>query len=257
MSARAHSLSVRSGVALAISLLLGCGKTASQLPNHALPSGGQTAGGGASPAAMAGGGAATCDGDSESTWPAKRLVRLSLAQVKAAIAGGVDASLAEAIGARLELQPRDSHGFLALQDEGSVWNEPLVSRLDEIAQQVGQYVFDHVDSVTGCGQAPTEACARDYLLGFAKRAFRRPLADDEQARLLSRYSAFRSTGSDVTVALLVLVGRERLNQSLNFAIPADAFGGRNPPAGPRLRGRAKLSVCLTAQAQHAPSSQLD
>jgi len=35
---------------------------------------------------------------------------------------------------------------------------------------------------------------------------------------------FNARGNLIGVTTLVLVGREHLNQSLNFAIPADAFG---------------------------------
>jgi hypothetical protein len=52
-----------------------------------------------------------------------------------------------------------------------------------LAREVGGYVRDHFESVTGCGA--DHACVQDYVLALAERAFRRPPSEAELAALRS------------------------------------------------------------------------
>src|SRR5262245_23368664 len=67
----------------------------------------------------------------------------------------------------------------------------VLARLEQVAQHVGQYVVDNFATVTAC-QTTTDACASGYLDRLARRAYRRQLAQDEQARLTALYYKLRN-----------------------------------------------------------------
>jgi len=60
----------------------------------------------------------------------------------------------------------------------------VVRAYADAAHAVSTAVLDRLDAVVPCPAANLdEACARRYLLDLADRAFRRPLTDEERARI--------------------------------------------------------------------------
>ena len=64
-------------------------------------------------------------------------------------------------------------------------------QLEAIADHVASYVLANFATVTAC-PAATDACATAYLDTLAARAYRRPLASDEQSRFAALYAKLRA-----------------------------------------------------------------
>jgi hypothetical protein len=162
-----------------------------------MTTGGSTSAGGAAPQAGAGGtnsvggtgGTATtaCSG-TEVAVP-KRIIRLSFNQIANAITSLFDAATMEAATATVDIPSTLGRTFppLGSGTEGNIVTDTQWSTGDTIAQAVAKRVFDNVATVTGCGATPTAECGRTYVAGLAERAFRRPLTEGEEARLLAVY----------------------------------------------------------------------
>lgn len=135
----------------------------------------------------------------------KRLVRLSFNQIVNAVGALIDPALARSVAATQSIPDPRERGFppLANPREGTVITETTWQKGDAIAEQVSRYVLDNFAAVTGCGADPTDGCAQSFVASFAERAYRRPLLDDEKARLDQLYSEVKSIGSSVSEAAQV------------------------------------------------------
>jgi len=138
---------------------------------------------------------------------AKRIVRLSFNQIVTSIGTAVDGALRASLAAKYDLANAEHRPLPPLADprEGSVYTTQTLTMADDIAQSVGQYVFDHFEAVTGCSE-PSDSCAQSFLNTFAQKAFRRPLSDAESSRLMGTYAAFLKTSDTVTIPQAVQYG---------------------------------------------------
>jgi len=136
------------------------------------------------------------------------LVRLSLLQVKQSVGALLGAAAAETITADLGIEDAEHQTLPALNSsrEGTVVTDSLFSLLDHVAQAAGTYVFDNLASVTGCGDEPTDDCARAFVRDFASRAFRRAPDDADLVNVLRVYDDARSADLGASVAEAVQYG---------------------------------------------------
>lgn len=132
----------------------------------------------------------------------KRLVRLTFNQVANSIGALISEPLAAQLKDDFELSTDRDRTFPPLNNprEGSVIIDSSWQTSDGIAMAAARYVFEQFDSVTGCGDEPTEACAREYTHRFVAGAFRRPLDADEQARFDVVFDTALSEGASVAEA---------------------------------------------------------
>lgn len=162
--------------------------------------GGAPGASGAGTGAMASGGTggSTPLGDCQGVEVAvpKRLVRLSFNQIASSVRALTSDALAATIAATYEVGDSLHRTFppLASPREGSTLTDSSWAKSDKIAADVGKYLFDNVATATSCGAAPSAECASAFVLGFAERAFRRPLKDAEKANLTAVLSAVTSAG---------------------------------------------------------------
>lgn len=165
------------------------------------PGGAATNPGGAEPASApsAGGGAACNGGDALAP---KRLVRLTFNQIANSIAALIDADLGARLKAEFEVTTDRDRTFPPLNNprEGSVIIDSSWQTGDNMASAAARHVFEHFADVTGCGEASTEACAREYTHHFVEGAFRRPLEADEQARFDVVFDTALGEGASIAEA---------------------------------------------------------
>jgi len=160
-----------------------------------------TAGGSSGTGGGAGGGAAGADADCAPTPLVKRrIVRLDTNQVVNSVAALMGAGVAAEAVADDNIEPRTLRDFPPLAS-GSAMTVTSFDLYDRVARKVGEHVLEEFDTETGCGTTPTEACARDYLLEFAERAFRRPLVDAERESFLTVYDECKGFGGTVPEAV--------------------------------------------------------
>jgi hypothetical protein len=116
----------------------------------------------------------------------KRIVRLTIDQVLN--------SVGDLIAEEVEILLRQDYGQDAFEraplplsspSEGSIFVESIWVASDAIAHAAGQYVLENFEAITGCGASATRACADEYVLGLAPRAYRAPLSAAEQTSLLT------------------------------------------------------------------------
>jgi hypothetical protein len=84
----------------------------------------------------------------------------------------------------------------------------------------------NADVLTGCAMpdaADEEACVRSFVDGFVTRAYRRPVTEDETARLLELFHALRGAGETYAGAVSGLV--ETVLQSPHFLYRLELPGG--------------------------------
>jgi hypothetical protein len=131
----------------------------------------------------------------------RRLVRLTDTQVVNSVTAlaGEDAA-ARAVADEV-IEPADERAFPPLAQRGTVLTASEFGRYDRIAGRVGENARDDFDAVTSCGSTPTDACAQDFLVGFAERAFRRPLSDDERENFLTVYDECKGFGGTIQEAV--------------------------------------------------------
>jgi Protein of unknown function (DUF1592)/Protein of unknown function (DUF1588)/Protein of unknown function (DUF1595)/Protein of unknown function (DUF1585) len=200
-----HHLSSQSSVAAALlsfGLLLGC----TGIMGSGDGPGQNGSGGGAGATGAAGSGTAgyvpdpTCSGTDLPA--AKRIVRLSFNQVANSIGALIDANLGTKLVGDFELVDAEHRAFPPLQSprEGNSLTDQSWSTIDQIAQAAGKYVFDNFATISSCGATPTDACAQQYLTGFAQKAYRRPLTAAEQARITALYSTALEADAGATVS---------------------------------------------------------
>ncbi|HEY3495810.1 MAG TPA: DUF1592 domain-containing protein [Polyangiaceae bacterium] len=161
----------------------------------------QAGSGGASSTAGAGGTTPiSCDG---AVAVPKRIIRLSFNQIANAITSLFDAATAEAATETVDIPSPLGRTFppLGSGTEGNIITDTQWSTGDTIAQRVATRVFENVATATGCGAEPTAECGRDYVGGLAERAFRRPLAEPERARLLAVFDGVLADGGSTADAV--------------------------------------------------------
>ncbi len=147
----------------------------------------------------------------------KRIVRLSFNQIANSIGSLVNAALGTKLVSDFELVDAEHRAFPPLQSprEGNSLTDQSWGTADQIAQAAGKYVSENFAAVTSCGDAPTDACAQQYLKGLAQKAYRRPLSVEEQTRLDGLY-ATSLKGAGATVKEAVEYGVYALLQSPQF-----------------------------------------
>jgi hypothetical protein len=112
----------------------------------------------------------------------------------------------------------------------------LIEDLRATAITVAEAVMKTPQPVLGC--APTspadeETCAQSFVAKFTARAYRRPLAPEEQASLLTLYHAFRSDGSSFVTSMTLVL--EAILQSPAFVYRLEnAIGPSESPGRVRI-----------------------
>ena len=167
---------------------------------------GEAAGG-----ASAESGGASGDNDGEVATPCegtvapvpKRLVRLSLGQIRNAMAALTDETEGALLTTTYELLEPEQRTFppLASPREGSAFIPTVWATTDKMAADVGSYALEHLDELSGCGATPSDACVRRFLPELAERAYRRPLTSDDEASLLQVVSEVLTDGGTPADAL--------------------------------------------------------
>jgi hypothetical protein len=135
-----------------------------------------------------------CTGDP--TLVQKRVVRLSFNQVLTTVRAILGNTIADKIANdpiyAADLPDAKHRRFppLASPREGSVITDAAWTTGDQIAQTVGQYVFDNFATVTKCTQTGTalDTCAQTWLRTLAAAAWRRPLTADETTAFNQLYT---------------------------------------------------------------------
>jgi hypothetical protein len=189
-------------------LVLGCGKSDRHGGRNGLNSGnggasqGGTSSGGRSGAASGAGGDDTTSpclpNDARSIVAPQRIVRLTRREVvnTARTLEVIDDATATAILSDPALgtigdETQTLFPPLASQMETALIDTTRYPMLDGIAKRAAEYVFEHFEQVTGCGTA-SDACATAYLTNLAAKAYRRPLSDVEERRLVGLYERVRN-----------------------------------------------------------------
>jgi hypothetical protein len=112
--------------------------------------------------------------------------------------------------------------------------EPQVEQYLRAADDLaGKAVTAGVNKLAPCAQptpaAAAETCAADFIRNFGKRAFRRPLSNEEQARYLTVYKAGADPAGPTAFAEGVKLVLSAMLQSPNFLYLPEVSGSR--PAG--------------------------
>lgn len=145
----------------------------------------------------------TCEGDVVTDQ--KRVVRLSFNQLSRTL----HALLGDELGAQIDrefqigAEATVARTFppLSSPQEGSTITTGLWQKVNLMATHAGDYVLEHIGAVTGCGQDPSDACARQFVSTFAERAFRRPLTADESTSVLEVYDEVKALYEKVPEAV--------------------------------------------------------
>jgi hypothetical protein len=196
-----------------LSLLVGCssGSQAASTPASPPPNDGKGSG-------LLGGGPPPPGSFAPSATP---LRRLTLAQYRNSV---VDL-LGPSITLPDDLEPdTEVDGFVSL---GATRTTPSAHGVDQYA--AAAYTLAHQaladarsrDAFVGCVPAwpGNEVCARDFVVRFGRKAFRRPLTDDEIARYASLYAAAAPVVPDFHASLEYVVAA--MLQSPNFLYRAE------------------------------------
>ncbi len=171
-----------------------------------------------------------CDGGS--TVSAKRIVRLSFNQVANSLGTLVNSALGLQISEEFELLDAEHRAFPPLQSprEGNSFTDQSWAAVDSIAQAAGSYVYENLESVTGCGAAPTDACALSYLTALAEKGYRRELTSAELSRFTQLYNT-GLRGVDASVAEAIQYAVYAIFQSPQFLYRTE-FGEDPNARGP-------------------------
>lgn len=88
-----------------------------------------------------------------------------------------------------------AHGY-GNDPDNNVVSQLGAERIMLAAEEVAVQITDSADELVSCGPNQTErACARDYIVVMAARAFRRPLRDGELSRLMELYDEADASAS--------------------------------------------------------------
>lgn len=107
----------------------------------------------------------------------------------------------------------------AFSQKGIVVNTSLLHTRLDLAQRAASSLSGRFTDVTACGETD-DACARDFVSGLARRAFRRPVQDAEIADLNAVYAAGLET--DITTGVALAVQAMIASPSFNYRTE---FGG--------------------------------
>jgi hypothetical protein len=172
------------------------------------------------------------DGEpSEGSFGRAGLRRLTRAQLANSLRDLLGAPIAMPTGIDHDLLPGDI--FTTVSGSKKVSESQAVDAYEAMALDVAHQVFSNPDAraaLVGCDPTSEESCAETFLAAFGRRAFRRPLADDE----LGRYVALVDEaapgdpwlGLELTVAGMI--------QSPSFLYLVEV-GEPDPEAPSRLR----------------------
>jgi hypothetical protein len=193
------------------------------------PNGSSTANGGGTIVDPTTGKVIECDGNQVTN--AKRLIRLSFNQIANSLGSLLGSAVRDQIVTDYQVPDPTTRWFPPLSNprEGSVIIDSQWQETDAIAQAAGKYVLDNFASVTKCPSPATDACAQQFVTTFAQKAFRRPLAAEEQARLLKVYSDTKAAGGTVNESVQYSVYAAL--QSPLFLYRTE-FGGNSAVDGP-------------------------
>jgi hypothetical protein len=145
--------------------------------------------------------------------------------------------------------PTEERSHLGLDnDAGSLTVSPvLVEQYQLAAEKLAATAVTQLDKLLGCDAASAgeEACAKQFIDSFGAKAFRRPLAADESARLLGVYQAGRAQDFASGIRMVV----EALLQSPAFLYRVEfgatpASGGREPVRLTSWEMASRLSYLL-------------
>jgi hypothetical protein len=131
----------------------------------------------------------------------RRLVRLSTHQIVNSVSTLVGAEVTANAVAMESIPPPSHRDFPPLAAIGNQIGAVDVGMIDRIGAAVGKSTLDDFETVTGCNAPPTDACARDFVLDFAEKAYRRPLVDAERENLLTVYTECKGFGGTVQEAV--------------------------------------------------------
>lgn len=197
---------VRRASVAALALTLGCtgftpGMGSTNGSGGTGSSGTAAAGNGGAPAGSGNG--SSCEGSEIAD--AKRVVRLSFNQVSRTL----HSLLGDAFGAKVDAEYEigadspTARTFppLSSPQEGSAITTGIWQKVDLIANSAGAYALANLSQVTGCGAAPSDACAKAFVLSFAENAYRHPLSAAESASLARVYDEVKGIYGTVPEAV--------------------------------------------------------
>lgn len=99
----------------------------------------------------------------------------------------------------------DQNGF-ANDAASSTVSQLGVEAMRDAAEALALSAVADVKKLTGCDAVAKgeDVCAQAFVVGFGKRAFRRPVTDEEKTRLLAVYKAGKALGDHTTGVRLTL-----------------------------------------------------
>lgn len=112
----------------------------------------------------------------------------------------------------------------ALYDVGQQNVEDLMSAAEDVAEAVA----GTLPTLLPCASAADagDACAGQYVDTVVRRAYRRPLADDERAALVATYQDGRASGATFTEAVAMMTAHALQSPQFLYVVEAAAPGGR-------------------------------
>lgn len=189
---------------LVVCLTAACTGTIAPAEDPVSPGGGATGSTGTSGRDPAPAAAEDCR---ESVLPARRIWRLNDRQVRKAVADLLPGVKVPAIAT----PGRSDYEFISRADRFPIDGQ-MASVFQSAARAVATQVAATPSAFVVCGGKSNDACARDFITGFASRAFRRKLTDDDQAALMKLYAAGAASGFGDGISLVV----EGVLQSADF-----------------------------------------
>jgi hypothetical protein len=188
----------------------GCGGKGSGGNNNSPPGGSSSGGLGMDGGSING---MQCTGSSTGVIVPKRLVRLTFNQIVNSIGallnsvpipgadGGAATTIQDYLTNKYMITDSQHRSFPPLTNlkEGPVINIPNLGQSDQIATDVGMFVFNNFAAATGCTTA-TDSCAQTWLAKLAQAAFRRPMTSADASAIAQVYTDDKSYGGSVQEA---------------------------------------------------------
>jgi hypothetical protein len=168
-------------------------------------------------------GTESCDDDGMGVAIPKRLVRLSYSQVANGVSAALGESARTAVDATGVPPKQKDRKFQPLFTEGPQISTAVLPK----TMQMAKAAADTVTAAPSCA-AGDEACAQQFLLTLAQKAYRRALSADEQKSIQDFYAELKSHGDSVEQAVSYGV------KGILLAAPALYRTEFGPAAGGRL-----------------------
>ncbi len=125
----------------------------------------------------------------------------------------------------------------------SVIGEQGVSAVMNAAEDAALALAPNLASVLPCTSKGDDACAGTFLDTVGRRAFRRPLTDDERSNLLAIYSAEKSDGATFSEAVAVMTSALLQMPAFLYVLEADVASGKDRKrTGPELAQKLALQL---------------